>query len=228
MKRIFPYYDLEATLRCGDKPWPEWPHVYLANIKGPEDFRSFTKKFGGELFRWRVSKWPMPKRADTSPAASDWVRSPAIDEPTQTTYLLAEDELKQAGELLRSAWQGDVIALEVIAGKSRDDRLLPVVRAGIKADLVITEGGGIEIVAQDLWSFARLAFLRDYALGNTQICNNPDCNRTPYFLQSKKGQKFCEHRCAVLANVRRFRNGESKPKHKVHADQTKKRRGVKR
>jgi hypothetical protein len=238
-KIVFPYYsDLGATLRCGDKPWPEWPHVYLANIEGPADFRSFTKKFGRELFENRVFKWPMPKRAATAgdvpaepsddvPAgpAGGWV--PTKRTPTETRYFLAENELFQARDLLRNAWDGEAFALEVIAGKSRDINLLPAVNAPFKTSLVIAESGGIEIFVEDLWTYARIAFLRDYALGKTQRCNNPECNRSPYFLQNKKGQQFCEHACAVLASVQRFRkNKENKPKHKVR-QRKKKNRGTK-
>lgn len=37
-----------------------------------------------------------------------------------------------------------------------------------------------------------------------RMCENPDCP-TPYFLEARKGQKYCSHKCAVLINVRRFR-----------------------
>lgn len=41
-----------------------------------------------------------------------------------------------------------------------------------------------------------------------KICANPDCPH-PYFLQKRKGQIYCSHPCAVLINVRRFRERES-------------------
>ncbi len=49
MKRLFAYYDIPATLRIPSqsKPWPEWPHVYLANLQLNEAaVQAFTSNFG--------------------------------------------------------------------------------------------------------------------------------------------------------------------------------------
>ena len=67
---------------------------------------------------------------------------------------------------------------------------------------------GIDIAVIDLWNLVRLSFLRDYKAGRTKVCTNPDCP-TPYFLQQRKGQQYCSHKCAVLMNVRRFRQRQT-------------------
>jgi PAS domain-containing protein len=62
------------------------------------------------------------------------------------------------------------------------------------------------ICGHPVGSVFRSLFLRDCGAKKTRVCVNPDCP-APYFLQTRKGQKFCTHRCAVLVNVRRFRAG---------------------
>lgn len=188
MKRIFPYYDLETTLRYGSKPWTELPHVYLANMDIPADIRAFTKIYGqlcrdGEF---------MP---DGNAAF-----------------------MRAVQEVLRKAWANDPTALRKIA-KGEPERpggyqidaeemKWTVVNHSERFHLKVTETG-LEIEADDLWAFTQLAFLRDYNLEKTKICANQQCE-TPYFLQSKRGQIFCSHRCAVAMNVRRFREAKQK------------------
>jgi hypothetical protein len=189
MKRIFPYYDLEATLRYGSKPWPELPHVYLANMDVPADLRAFTKIYG-----------LICRNADLAPdGQADFVRD--------------------AQSLLRKAWANDRSALRRLA-EGEPERPTsqkidsPVVRRVShtyeRFHLKITDAG-MEIEADDVWAFTQLAFLRDHNLEKTKICSNPECP-TPYFLQSKRGQIFCSHRCAVATNVRRFREGNNRIK----------------
>jgi hypothetical protein len=72
---------------------------------------------------------------------------------------------------------------------------------------------GVEIAVHDLWDLARLLFLRDFAAGRTKVCANEDCG-SRYFLEQRKGQKFCSHNCAVLINVRRFRSRQVKAQEK--------------
>jgi hypothetical protein len=96
--------------------------------------------------------------------------------------------------LIRKAWAGD----ETTIGELERD-LAPEIRLSVRAK-------EIEIGVGDLWTLTRLLFLRDCGAKKTRVCANPDCP-APYFLQTRKGQKFCTHRCAVLVNVRRFRAG---------------------
>jgi hypothetical protein len=99
-------------------------------------------------------------------------------------------------ELLQRAWRGEPgeiekgdIAAETEFSPTRD---------------------GVEIQVSDLWTLIRILFLCDYAAGRARVCAIADCPRTPYFLQARKGQRFCSHECAVLDNVRRFREARRK------------------
>ena len=105
--------------------------------------------------------------------------------------------LEQFQDLLQRAWRGDTKALSEMAKdvKARVD-------VGAK---------GIDIAVVDLWNLVRLSFLRDYKAGRTKVCANEDCP-SPYFLEQRKGQKYCTHKCAVLVNVRRFRERQAKTK----------------
>lgn len=103
--------------------------------------------------------------------------------------------------VLRRAWKGNPHA---VAEMERD----------VKTRLDIGRKS-IEIAVVDLWSLVRVLFLRDHKIGLTKVCGNPDCD-SAFFLQQREGQKFCSHKCAVLMNVRRFRErqakGKSRPK----------------
>ncbi len=101
-------------------------------------------------------------------------------------------------ELIRKAWANDAEALREI-------------ESVIETELVI-RGNEIEIAVGDLWSLMRILFLRDRAEGRAKVCANADCPERPYFLQTRKGQKYCRHECAVLVNVRRFRERAKKGK----------------
>jgi len=63
---------------------------------------------------------------------------------------------------------------------------------------------GLEVVIEDLWTLICTLFARDMWDMRTKKCQNPDCP-APYFLAVRKGQKFCDQKCAVLINVRLFR-----------------------
>ena len=77
--------------------------------------------------------------------------------------------------------------------------------------IFFTPEGELEIIAENLLTYLLVAFLRDATAGRAKICANPECLK-PYFLQTKGGQIYCSHRCAVRENVRRFRQQqESKP-----------------
>ena len=100
-------------------------------------------------------------------------------------------------KLIREAWTGERTAIE---------KLKNALSAEVSLSIEIKE---IEIGISDLWSLIRLLFLRGYATKKTRVCANPDCP-APYFLESRRGQKFCSHACAVLINVRRFRERDAK------------------
>lgn len=99
--------------------------------------------------------------------------------------------------LLRQAWKNDPQSLKKI---SKD----------VKARVDVSPRG-IDIAVVDLRNLICLMFLRDHHTSKTAVCGNPDCY-SPYFLRQRLGQKYCTHKCAVLMNVRRFREREAKSK----------------
>ncbi len=115
-------------------------------------------------------------------------------------------------ELLQRAWRGQLEGLD----KIEMENIAPEIEFSATRD-------GIELRVSDLWTLIRILFLRDYAAGRAQVCAITDCPRTPYFLRSRKGQMFCSHPCAVLANVRRFREEQRKAQAKSHISKSKRR-----
>ena len=171
--------------------WKEPPHERLANLP-TYDTR------GAQLVR------------TTKPAVSGLGESKAIEAFVRRHGILFgrvnetghfyEDAVRfaNAQELLRRAWSGDGAAIREIEEQVEDAlEAHPSVRAG-----------GIEVATENLWSFICVLFLRDQAARKTKLCQNPDCSN-PYFLQQRKGQKYCSHKCAVLMNVRRFRERQA-------------------
>ena len=72
---------------------------------------------------------------------------------------------------------------------------------------------GVGIRVQKLGHLIGMMFARDLWEGRAKKCGNPDCP-APYFRAVRRGQKFCTQRCAVLINVRRFREREAARKAK--------------
>ncbi len=188
--------------------WKEPPHYRLVNLQRiprpgfevvhPKAIQAFTKKYGvlrgvviDEQFREQRAERGRPPIAEPQEAALEF---------PEPRFYVNEEEVTSAQELLRRAWRGESDAVkkveeEAIRGTHYTKGL--EVRSSARA-------GGVEFVAGSLWSFMCILFLRDYGMDRARVCANPDCP-APYFLQARKGQKYCSQRCAVLINVRRFR-----------------------
>jgi hypothetical protein len=126
-------------------------------------------------------------------------------------YQLNKPDLVRMQSLLRRAWRDDI---DAIADIEKGDPNAPKdkVYGPLRIDWSVTHKG-IVASALDLWSFMRIAFLQDYSDGRTKVCANQDCP-APHFLQKRKGQEFCSHPCAVLINVRRFRDRQKQTKNR--------------
>lgn len=183
------YYETSCEVRYRDekaaKKWKEPPHYYLANVQLSTGLiRGFATRFGLPYREWR------------------WEGSQRHRGKRRGSWVLNKPDVEQMQKLLRRAWQGEI---DAIADIEKGDPNYPGNRVigEIKIDWSIGRKG-IVATALDLWSFIRIAFLQDYAAGRTKVCENQDCP-SPFFLQARKGQKYCSHKCAVLINVRRFR-----------------------
>jgi hypothetical protein len=123
----------------------------------------------------------------------------AVFNPDADHFYESLDYFKQFQDVLRSAWKGDDKSIHAI--QNRAGYLSPLWMGTQK----------IQIAVDDLQQLLCLLFLRDRAAGKIAVCANPDCP-APFFVRSRKGQRFCTHKCAVLINVRKFRKAQAEKK----------------
>jgi CGNR zinc finger len=195
------YYALSGTLRYYgpgfEKRWPDAPHRAFANLHlDVAALGMFTQRYGHLYF---PGEWPKPNAEAI--AASDERLGTAL----RMLFSFVPDlqQAKNMQKLLVRAWCADQGA---IADIEKDIKVFPLFGATERAFGLNDPPDGFALYAEDMWNFVRAAFLLDYKNGRAKVCKNPDCP-APYFLQSRKGQEFCSHKCAVLVNVRRFRAG---------------------
>jgi hypothetical protein len=160
-----------------------------APIKGPFDFS-----------RWKEPPHVALVNLRTDPAAAlRFTRTYGVlslhykEEATS----LSVGDVFRFRDYLQGAWQDDAVFLKMLNDPNPT-----------KATLW-TRRSGMEIVINDLWTLIRVMFSRDCWDGRARKCASPDCP-APFFLAVRKGQKFCSQRCAVLVNVRRFRESQGK------------------
>jgi hypothetical protein len=103
-------------------------------------------------------------------------------------------------DFLRRAWEGDTFTFFALP-------------ASHGATLCAMQAGGFIIATSTLWPLIQVMFIQDWQQKRIKKCGNPDCP-APYFCAVRKGQKFCSQRCAVLINVRHFREREAARKAK--------------
>ena len=201
------YYATKAVIRYYgpgfDRKWPDAPHVAFANLR--LDDASLT------MFTQRYGSLYVPKRS----RAAEVVIATSKD-PLGTAMLLSRSFVPELGrarkmqELLRQSWRGERFAIVELEHDLMVQGLKPWF--GVTDQLFKWKDApsdALTLWADDMWTVVRMAFLMDYKVGRAKICANPDCP-TPYFVESRKGQEFCSHKCAVLINVRRFRERQAK------------------
>lgn len=150
-------------------------------------------------------------RPETAALLAFTRRYGVVSRHTLSGFISASDT-GRFGEHLRQAWRGD-------------EKVLSQIGVDLSARLRVGPTG-LEIVVDNLWTLIRLMFLRDWVAGRAKVCTSPDCP-APYFLAVRKGQKFCSQRCAVLINVRRFREREAKQRAKRTTGRTRRRKYAK-
>ena len=177
-----------GTERLDALDWKEPPHLVLANLP----LNSTTEDF--KIIESFISKY--------GPLTGESRRLPPKDGAPQ--FYVKISDFNNMRDCLRRAWRGDSEATRWI--EARIENKLGTIRLSAMDKR-------LEVLVTELEQFIWILFLRDYAAGKARICQSPDCPAT-YFLQSRKGQTFCSHKCAVLANVRRFRQREATRKRK--------------
>lgn len=178
--------------RANPAHWKEPPHERLANLPTCD---AQTGQFTTE---------PVSGLAEAK-AVEAFVKKHGVlgSHVDEATGGFDEDvvHFADAQDTLRRAWMGDTEAVKEIEEQVED----------ALETRISVQAKGIEVTTENLWSFICVLFLRDRAAGKTKFCANPDCPN-PYFLRKRKGQEFCSHPCAVLINVRRFRERLRKQK----------------
>jgi hypothetical protein len=164
------------------KAWKMPPHVALANLNlNPQAIASFVRKYG-------VLEGTIKTVVESAHGASP------------LSFTVNTNFVREAQSILRLAWRGDRSALLQV------EDVLKQINLQVAPSLVRREE--IVLKTSDLWKYLCFAFSIDYIDGKTKTCTNPDCEH-PYFVQKRKDQQFCSHRCAVLINVQRYRERQS-------------------
>jgi predicted nucleic acid-binding Zn finger protein len=117
-------------------------------------------------------------------------------------------------EILQKAWKKDAACLIEIEAQLE---VLDVIKTKM-------ESGRFVLETLNLWTYLCFFFMRDFSAGKAKVCESPDCS-TPYFIEQRRGQKYCSHVCAVRENVRRFRRTESKARQQEAPRKKRERRG---
>jgi hypothetical protein len=164
------------------KAWKTSPHVALANLNlNPQAIAAFVRKYG-------VLEGTIKTVSESAHEASP------------LSFTVNADFVREAQSILRLAWRGDRSALLQV------EDVLKQINLQVVPSLVRREQIAFE--TSELWKFLCFAFANDYIEEKTQTCTNPDCEH-PYFVQKRKDQEFCSHRCAVVESVKRYRERQS-------------------
>jgi CGNR zinc finger len=202
------YYATMAVIRYYgpgvERKWPDPPHVAFANLPLDDtSLKMFTQRYG--------PLYPPPKRS----RAEEILISESND-PFGTAFALFRlftpdlGRAKEMQELLRRAWRRERSAIVELEHDLMQKGLRPWFGVTEKVlGLKDAPSDALTLWADDIWTVVRIAFLMDCKSDRAKICANPDCP-TPWFVESRKGQEFCSHKCAVLINVRRFRQRQAK------------------
>lgn len=150
----------------------------------PEDILHFTQRYG-VAHREDVALWAAPSKHVAQRFVIDcnqWLRSQAL--------FCAEWERtgKPDDELAR-------VLAEQINPKSAIERAIKAFVAPSK------QGFQIELRPDDLLGALWLAFVG--FSGRTRKCQNPTCS-SPYFIASRKDQKYCNEACSRLVANRKW------------------------
>lgn len=120
--------------------------------------------------------------------------------PKRKAGTIPVSEVLRFRDRLRHAWD---------KGTDYDDSFITPIKTTVTVwPRVQGLRAGVGIRVEELEHLIHMMFARDLWEGRARKCGNPDCP-APYFRAVRRGQKFCTQRCAVLINVRHFREREA-------------------
>jgi hypothetical protein len=113
-------------------------------------------------------------------------------------FLIHCDEWREAQQIFRANWEagrngGEELAKRLSSAIAPGVSAGPVVKAMVKWS---RRGFQLELQPDDLWRALSLAFIG--FSDRMRKCQNPTCD-APYFLASRRDQKYCSEKCARLA-----------------------------
>jgi hypothetical protein len=195
------YYHPEVVKEKGIL-WPDRPHAYFANLQlNWGSLLKFDKTFG-PLLREHLRLAPeMAAILEKAPNLTDVERNRWATSQQKFEIAICDpgDVQLASGmqQLLRDAWKGKKGAVQILEyGGDLTAQQGPHGPPRLKA---APSPKGIDIYAEDLWNYIRVAFLSDHAAGRTRVCANPDCG-APYFLAKRKDQRICANdKCTAWA-----------------------------
>lgn len=166
-------------------------------IVDPKALLGFSRRYGFLEHRTVRDRWVL--KVESSASLERISAETARYGPVEFRELLG----MKSQAVLKYAWKtGDRQAIDEIASAAK-----------LQSGIDIATGAVVSHVP-DAWTLICLLFGRDHAAGRTAICANPDCP-APYFLKSRKTQKFCEAgECVAWAQsnyaLKWWRENESK------------------
>jgi len=209
----------------------------------PEDVVRFTKRFGP---LWECNSLDAPNKYDFSFGASEWVKDQkrfrewwkhqlGAKPPLTPAQLEMKAKVQEMRRVQRSAMGlppiedgGDQRSfltdlkniLEYREPPSEYGWLIP--RDPIPSLVYIRDNKGIkvEIVAPDLWQYMILRLLTE-KLTMLRVCQNKTC-ANPYFVATRKDQKYCDSRCSQLVASRQWYEAHGREKRRERNSRTKK------
>jgi hypothetical protein len=202
---------VQGKERAEPKHWRRPPHVELANLPASQigsglvdaaAAERFTSQYGvlcGLLLDKKVKTSEQRKiKADLS--AGPEILFPGTEGLPKPRFASTSHEFGNCLQLLRRAWEGvdsDQGSVRRIQAEAIRGGLRPMTEGVEFAPAA--DGAGIELRVNNLWSYICLLFLIDAGAGKIGKCANPGCD-APYFLKSRRNQKFCETgECVVWA-----------------------------
>jgi hypothetical protein len=225
------YYALGSTIRY----YARLPHsieeVAVGDAAGTCDLRGLLETDVVDVTRrWKESPSVVLANLDVAsiPAVRTFLNrygpltGPSLQMPEAGTgrprFYENLAKLTSFRDSLRRAWGNDADAIRELSGLvSYRSEVLIEGRLRVPAhgsDSIVVENSQIVAVVEPLKRFIVLLLLRDLQQGRAAVCQSPDCP-APYFLRERKGQQFCTHKCAVLVNVRKFREAQRKQKYSM-------------
>jgi hypothetical protein len=173
--------------------WKKPPHEALVNLELDKktDLEAFVRTYGILHAHWVTE-------IEATEARAKWRKTRAGRSRFHLFPLFHGllSDLATAQDLLRRAWKGEARGIVAIEKE---------IEEGFEVGTFKLRYGSPVLKTDDLWKYSCFLFLLSSAAGGSKICERDGCP-TPYFIQRRRGQKFCSHECAVLVSVRRFRS----------------------